>query len=298
MKLVIVLVVCSIGVNLSATTEAGTDGSIAVAYWAQDEMVIAADSRGTIGNSYHDTECKVSALGNKLIFAATGRSSLGQDPGWDTYTLAKNIFRTLDAEGTTEGLASSLATVWGEEVKEEFEEIGDSALVGINDNYITTGIFGDFESNTLKVFMSEVTYKIGPDGHANITANVTPAEWKLPGGGGNRFIGEGGMWSVLGEMQSAKTSRGEKWNKAFLESARADDKLVAEATTMVRIVIEGSPPTRTDKNGVKFSTVGFPIAVVRLRRNKGTDWVAKGACCVLSEQKTQPHPKKPQPKMK
>lgn len=77
MKLVIVLVVCSIGVNLSATTEAGTDGSIAVAYWAQDEMVIAADSRGTIGNSYHDTECKVSALGNKLIFAATGRSSLG-----------------------------------------------------------------------------------------------------------------------------------------------------------------------------------------------------------------------------
>src|SRR5208282_4092999 len=121
------------GGNLSATTKAGTDGSIAVAYWAQDEMVIAADSRGTIGNSYHDTECKV------------------------------------------------------------------SALVGINDNYITTGIFGDFESNTLKVFMSEVTYKIGPDGHANITANVTPAEWKLPGGGGNRFIGEGGMWSVLGE---------------------------------------------------------------------------------------------------
>ena len=58
MKWLITLIVCSIGVNLGASTEAGTDGSIVIAYWSQEEIVFAADSRGTIGNSYHDTECK------------------------------------------------------------------------------------------------------------------------------------------------------------------------------------------------------------------------------------------------
>jgi len=52
-----------------------SSGTIIVVDFAEDQLVIAADSRSTLNEnagSPNDTECKTTAFGNQLIFATTG----------------------------------------------------------------------------------------------------------------------------------------------------------------------------------------------------------------------------------
>jgi hypothetical protein len=299
MKWFVFAVICSVGMRLSATTELGIDGSVAIAYWSQNEIVFAADSRGTVGNSYHDTECKVRAFGDKLIFTATGRSSSGFDPGWDMYTLAEAQFRALTRKSTPDRIAEKLATAWGEGVKEEFDRLGIDALGGLKNQFIATGFFADFENDgTLLIYVSEVTFNIIPPSRLIITANP-PRLDPLSSSQGIHQMGEEGIPEIIGELQAESTPRGKKWRDDIRSAVRqSNDPIATNAMGIVRAVIDGLPKTETDARGARFSKVGPPVAAVRLIKGKGIDWVAKGACCVPSEQKTQPQPKKPQPKMK
>src|ERR1035437_1107224 len=215
MKWLVLTVICSIWMNLNAIADAGTDGSIVVVAWSQKEVVIAADSRGTIGNSYHDTECKVRALGDNLIFAATGRSRLGMDPGWDIYALAENQFDSLVRKGTSDRLAEKLATVWGEGVKKEFERIGVESVDGIDTGYIATGMFADFEKNgELLIYISEVTFKIVPPANLVVIANPPHLDERSQG---KYYSGEVGVADSTHEFEADKTRQGEKWADEYWE---------------------------------------------------------------------------------
>jgi hypothetical protein len=186
MKWLITLAVCSIGMNLSASTESGTDGTIVIANWTQKEIVFAADSRGTNGNSYHDTECKVAALGNKLIFAPTGRSRTTADRSWDVDTLAEVQFRALTKKRTPDRIAQKLAAMWGESVKKEFDSLPVEALSGIDDGHIAVGLFADFEKDgTLLIYVSDVNGVLfSPVGPPVATVRLIRGkgiDWVLPG---------------------------------------------------------------------------------------------------------------------
>ena len=294
MKGLVLTVICSIGMNLSAVAESITDGSVAVAAWSQKEVVIAADSRGTIGNSYHDTECKVRAIGDKLIFAETGRSRLGMDHGWDFYTLAENQFDSLVRNGASDRLAEKLAIVWGEGVKKEFERIGIESVDGIDTGYIATGMFADFENNgELLIYISEVTFKIIPPANLVVIANPPHLDDHSQG---KYYSGEVGVADIIHELEADKTPQGKKWADEYWDLVgKSRDKIVAHAIGTVKVVIDGLPKTGIGPNGVPFSKVGTPIAAARLIRGKGIDWPSKGMCCV-SEKKTHPQPKKKQSK--
>ncbi len=59
-------------------------GTIAVVYYTPEKLVIAADSRGQLaginGTVHEDDECKVGALGDKIVFVASG--NVGYDKEW------------------------------------------------------------------------------------------------------------------------------------------------------------------------------------------------------------------------
>jgi hypothetical protein len=65
-----ILCVCVFAETANTQIETGT---IVVLVTSKDKVALAADSRATLGNGRHEDQfCKILALGNNLIFAATG----------------------------------------------------------------------------------------------------------------------------------------------------------------------------------------------------------------------------------
>lgn len=253
---------------LSAIAQAQSDGTIIYARWSQNKIVIAADSRQAGSSSYSDTGCKISAFGNKLIFAASGRSKPAGEVFWNTYTVAANDFYRITNEGTADHLAQRVADAWGRDVKIKFERLGNDALSGAEDNTVALGFFADFEKDgTLLMAVSAVTYEENFI-HPNISAKTDIIR---PSDGNGYFMGRG---AIVSEIQAAKTPRGIKWSKEIANKAGIEEQAIA----YVDLTIKNLPDTKTDSSGKKFSVVGPPIAVAQLVRRKGIDWIAKGKC--------------------
>jgi hypothetical protein len=67
-------------------------GSVFYLDFSQDEITISADSRGTSSLGYHyDTDCKISAFGDKFAFVFAGPVR-GTD--WDAHKIARQIWET------------------------------------------------------------------------------------------------------------------------------------------------------------------------------------------------------------
>jgi hypothetical protein len=272
MKSVVAVIFC-LGISLSAIAQTESSGTIVYVSWSQNEIAIAADSRQSGAHSYWDTGCKIAAFGNKLIFAMTGRSSPGVDPSWDAYAVASKQFDRITRERTADHLANRLADAWGEDVKAEFERLGDMALGGLDDNHVAIGIFADFEQDgTLLIVVSDVTYeKRLVHSKISVQTEIIP-----PNSGNGYFLGHA---EVVSEINAANTPHGIEWHNELRDRVRAKaDEVAEEAIGFVDLTIQNLPKTKTDIDGIPFSVVGPPIAAVRLVRGKGIDWVAKGKC--------------------
>jgi hypothetical protein len=258
---------------LSAIAQQDSSGSIGIASWSDDEITIAADSRQTTGNRYSDTSCKISAFGNKLVFVATGRSKIGIDPTWDGYAASGVQYCRLASKGTTNRLAYALATMWGEDVKKEFERYGTLAIAGLDDQHVMTGFFADFERDgTLLMVVEEVTYEILPQGIViKAHSTIYPTS---PG-----HISYLGHPAVVIEEQAGKTLQAIAWQDAIHARKRvAKDPVAEEAISLVELTIANLPKDKVDANGIPFSVVGKPVAALRLTRSNGVEWLAQGKC--------------------
>lgn len=258
---------------LRATAQTETHGSISLADWSQDEIVIAADSRQVKGNTYTDTGCKVATLGNKLIFTATGRSQLGVDPTWNAYTLAPKLLPRTSRKGASKQLAVKMADAWGTQVKDEFQRFGSIALFGLNPSYVTTGLFADFETDgSLVIAVAKITYEIKA-GQLKVSSQTTV----VSGDSANSYLL--GHNEILSEMAAGITPRALAWHRALKSRVEASkDQVAEEAIGAVELTILNLEKTKTDIKGVPFSEVGLPVAAVRLIRGKSAEWVAKGKC--------------------
>jgi hypothetical protein len=103
---------------------AGQDlgGTIIVLVGTQNKIVIAADSRKTVSERGQnvrsmDTDCKISALPNNLVFASAGRRghlSLGNPQfTWDAYDIARKVAGALNPG---QGFVRSAAEAWARQV--------------------------------------------------------------------------------------------------------------------------------------------------------------------------------------
>ena len=272
MKRLIACALFYLGITISAAAQTESAGSFAVAEWSKNEIVIAADSREIHGNTYCDCSCKISAFGNKVIFTATGRTTPGLDRQWNAYALAAKQFQTLTAKGTPERVAQRLASVWGESVKQEFERLGDGALTGLDNNYISSGLFADFEKDgTLLIVIAQITYERRPAG-TKISALTKLVDLSL----GNYSLGHA---DVINQLNATKTKETSEWMDQLQRKVRGSkDEVAAEAIGVVDLTIEHLSKDMFDSNGSRFSVVGPPTAAVRLIRGKGVEWVQRGKC--------------------
>jgi hypothetical protein len=85
-------------------------GSIGVVYLTDDEVVMAADSRGTIGGSHFDDQCKINALDGKILFVSTGNvvtysnqvaNPLGSVPSWNNYAEVRASYERIIQQFST-----------------------------------------------------------------------------------------------------------------------------------------------------------------------------------------------------
>jgi hypothetical protein len=84
-----------IAVNATHAQINASTGTVIVLEVTDDEVVIAADSRGTtIGKTPDDTQCKIAAFkSHHAVFAATGATVVVMDKlGWDAISDAKQSF--------------------------------------------------------------------------------------------------------------------------------------------------------------------------------------------------------------
>src|SRR5579863_4036214 len=102
---------CVLIIRPKAAGQIKPDGTIIAATGSEKEIVIAADSRKSGTDFYTDDECKISAFGDKIIFAASGRTGGRHNPSafWDAYAIAGEQYKMLTSKGSSENLPFDLA---------------------------------------------------------------------------------------------------------------------------------------------------------------------------------------------
>lgn len=276
-----IVAVISAEMFLSAIARPQTDGSIAFVVWTQDEIAVAADSRQNHGTSYSDTGCKIATFGNKLMFVATGRSSAALDPSWDAYAVAPKEYRRITGKGATNRLASRVADAWGERVQIEFQRLGSRALGGLDDNFIITGLFSDFEKDgSLLIAVSEVTYELLPSKRVKVSSHTKLIPTSSPEANAFHL----GHSEIIDAINNPRTPQEAEWQRQYRAVAiEWSDKLgrddaVGEVIGYVDATIQHLPKNRRNSEGVPFSVVGYPVASIRMKRGKGVEWIARGKC--------------------
>lgn len=104
------LVLCLIG-NLAAQVGSGT---IVVVKASPEKLIIAADSKLKVNHGYHDCACKIISLGDRMIFAATGRMQINT---WSANQAARDAFHSISRKEPGGPRAARVAQLWGSLVR-------------------------------------------------------------------------------------------------------------------------------------------------------------------------------------
>jgi hypothetical protein len=172
-----VLVVACLVLTAQAWSQARS-GSIVVLGRSRQRVVIAADSRVNLGNGkYEDTSCKIVALSDKFIFAATGivgDSSylLPEDLRFDATEEARRVF--LEYSRMPEnfldlGMVGTLASNWGTAMARNFREAAEASPASLqewlkrvelsHESPFIVGVFAGLESDgEISVYSVSVDY--------------------------------------------------------------------------------------------------------------------------------------------
>ena len=255
-------------------------GSIVVVTSSKDEIVVAADSRRIVGQSYVDTGCKIAALGNKLIFAAVGNTGLGPPNGrasWDAQTLARNEFVRLEEKHATHDWTLDLAKAWGNatkiKVQESLTRSGKTFLAGLDGNEIMSAAFAGFgKEGDVSLIRSVIAYRTTKHGFL-ATNNFEPV---LIAPGEQKVLGEGEIAAEIGgSSPTAAQLRQEA--EADAKSGRWTDPGVFWAIETVKLTIKHHVGKM--KNGRIMSNVGGKIDAVSLSRSNGIHWIQRKDNC-------------------
>ena len=269
-----IVVASLVAVPLNAAVQFNS-GTIIDVQWMQDEIVVVADSRQTSSgyHSYSDMGCKISTLGGKIVFAASGIVHVIGPNGWDAYTIANQKLGRLTRKNTPDQLTMKLAQAWGNAIKIQLERVGPAVFDGLEDRTFTTGLFAEFDkTGKLSIVLTVITHEISGDGHNSIATSTR----NIPEPFGAYVLGRGEIDRELAAQQSTRSIR---WLKDIQRAqATANDPLVEGATRIVQLTIDNFPKIRTDIHGQPFSPVGPPIAVVRWKRGRTVEWIKLGKC--------------------
>ena len=255
-------------------------GTLIVLNTSQDEIVVAADSRSYSVVAQFDNRCKITALGNQLIFAASGNTGYGPNDGrpleWDSHTIARAVFLRLSRETATQPMPIGFAEAWGNEVKNKFQ--GDierdgleGVLFGAEGDTLTSAVFAGFDGDAPLIVTASITYSISAKGHADVAFAITDV-FRRPKA---VFMGR---QDIADELFTGKTPRSLQWRQDLaMMRTPGDDPIALPALEALRFSIEHYPLVNI--GGKMLPPIGGPIDAVRLSRANGIEWIQRKDNC-------------------
>lgn len=269
-KLGVLLVV--ITVRLFTFSQAQHGSFIAVTS-SPDEIVVAADSRTHDGTGFADNHCKISALGNKLIFAAsgeTGEGPLAGPPVWDANTLAHHEFHRFTAgKGAPQYSILGFAKAWGQAAEVKVQSaFNRKVFVGTVDgsHAIMDVIFAGFSDGKLSIVMANILYE---GGKARFTVQGVSNE------PGKQLVS--GRKEVMEALQREDPTLIREIVRDSANVKPGDDITAYSAIEDVKLTIEHQ--TGVMVNGKRMDTVGGPIDAVIVYRSDGIKWIDRKSNC-------------------
>jgi hypothetical protein len=262
-----------IALNAAAQVESGT---LIVLNASQDEIAVAADSRSYSAAGQFDDRCKITTLGDKFIFAASGNTAYGPNGGrpyWDVHAIAKNIFADLSNEATIKSVPIDLATKWGREVKRQIEiylkRDGPSGILeGTENSTVTSAVIAGFVDDHPLIVTVSVNYQTVGDGQISINWSIRNI-FEKP----NAVML--GRENIANELFSGQTQRAIEWREAL--KTHTGDPMATPAIEAIRFSIANYPLVSI--HGQMRPPLGGPIDALRIARHGGIEWIQRKAEC-------------------
>lgn len=254
-------------------------GTVVVIYFSNEKVVLAADSRLTFSggsHGYEDVQCKVSDLGQSVIFVGSGVSGFNFGPGqltdpFDTYKTALSTSRSLKsgttdrAKATAEGWARQVKVALDEQLARHPQEIM-SSLHG-HSRLLASGVFAGISPGGLTVYSAAVNCECsGSHNHSSIQiTQLAPSQYGLPAA----VLGTAEAQDLFDEVMAGDSVRAQaervKW------PARVDDTDYAGAVTIrsAEFILRNA----------KDNTIGGPINAIELTHHGQVRWIKKEKFC-------------------
>lgn len=253
-------------------------GSLVVAYYSKDEIVVAADSRSTRrpNGPPEDCYCKVAAVHGRILFASAGVAESFPErspypiPKWSNLEEARRAFDIVQTESPGEVQLDKIANRWGATIVSYWEagaRSGSHAARQIaekNNGIITQAFWGGFDKYKRPVVLfTEVRFD--PLSESPIAHRTVPLE-----GPPNDFF-------AFGETELVRKQFKGISDKAKVAAARLkppncfDPRFprVLRAVGLINLTITSG----------KEPSVGGAVDAVRLGSDGSICWVARKSNC-------------------
>lgn len=125
----------------AARSQVAYSGTVVYVDVSKDEVTIAADSRTLLPSGQHyDSECKISAFGDKFAFAMAG---VAAGPGWNTHDIARQIWEAQPKSTDALDLVRSVSENWITEMEQIYSrpEIVDARAKHGKGNALANAVF-------------------------------------------------------------------------------------------------------------------------------------------------------------
>jgi len=259
-------------------------GSLVIAIVAQkgDYVVVGAESRNLDKSldPLDDLGCKVIQLGSDTLFFETGNSVIRVNHGadWDARSVARAVFRK-----STHPNARALSIAWGNRAIVWFYPQAQTDLKSIADRPdggIVTGGFIDFEPGNSPSVETQTIYYSEKDHALSRRPSDHPPEL-------GQLEVSGAARELVGEFFAGNTQRAVR---AFgpIGSLRI---IAVDPYTDADLTRKAIRFAEDNSTGIDHASLGGPIDIAILRRDRTIEWVSRKANCYDEDEKPAPRPK-------
>jgi hypothetical protein len=262
-------------------------GTLAVIYYTQDKIIVAADSRAIVGQAPpDDTQCKLSALDGKFLFVSAGLRGYVPNPvsdpvpKWSNQDLARiayDNFRGFPAANVLESVASKCTELELANLDSMYFHhprfILEAAKMGRGK--ITAAIFGGIDEGALKLFLVQISFDITRKPSIGVSIN---SYIKCPEKTGNFCtIGDS---DIVREFLNKTSERARYESKTWKPDPKVtpQDRDIVRTMRLVELTILHQKE-RALPWGKSAKVVGGPIDAVELDRFGPPRWYRQKKNC-------------------
>lgn len=239
-------------------------GSLVVVNSADDYIAIAADSKGLSQKGPSYDRCKIVALDNRLVYAATGYTSradaLQIGGTWHASALAKQAYLSL-AKNPRHELIPKLAEALGASLASRLNQSVEAHPHEGWPRILVTALLAGFDENGKRIII-QVDAMRTDERHVGYTARLVPDDVHAV---------LSGETAIAEEYTAGKTPRSQSWQKSVVfENAGLGVKqqLIHGAERIVALTAQYDP-----------TLVGGPIDTVVISRKAGVTWIHRKPEC-------------------